>query len=78
MVEAHCGHEVDGYDQFVTVRFGGWSCDAVEGFLPCVEFYEYCPSCAISARARPDFLADEDAENAYFAANRRERKNNAA
>jgi hypothetical protein len=70
MIVANCGHSVDDYDELQTVRLSGEDCDAVEGFVPCVSYREFCRPCAERAASWPEFLPDEAAVDAWLEAQR--------
>jgi len=55
-VIASCGHQCA---ETVAVRYHDEVCDAVDGFIPCVVYAEFCPPCAEAARAWPEFIAPE-------------------
>lgn len=65
-ITASCGHELKDGESTVPVALAGEACDAIEGFVPCVNHHSYCPACAVKARALPNFLKDEAAEDAFF------------
>ena len=63
---ATCGHKL-GPEGGVDIRYSSESCDAIDGFQPCVVYSHYCPPCAEEARNWPEFIADDAAEAAFWA-----------
>lgn len=63
---ATCGHKLDDRGG-VDIRYASETCDAIEGFSPCVVYSHYCPECAEQARSWPEFIADDEAEAAFWA-----------
>lgn len=61
---ASCGHEATETE---TVRYHSEHCDAVEGFVPCVVYAEYCSICAIKARTWPEYLPTNEAADNWLA-----------
>jgi hypothetical protein len=56
-----CGHAVSlerGADtEGFAVEYRAESCDAVEGFVPCVVFATYCRACMVSLAQSEEFIA---------------------
>lgn len=65
-ITASCGHVLTDGDEGREVRYSGETCDAVEGFKPCVHYAWFCTACADEARSWPEFLPDEAAAEAFF------------
>jgi hypothetical protein len=58
IIIANCGCRVDSVDDTVDMRIRHWSCDAVDGLIPCVIYAAYCRGCA--NRAVDNILTDEE------------------
>lgn len=65
-ITASCGHEVADYNDLQTVRYASEDCDAIDGFVPCVSYAEYCARCARKARRWPEFLANDEAADEWL------------
>jgi hypothetical protein len=65
-ITATCGHKLDSADAGVDVRYGGYDCGAY-GYEKCVAYVVFCPACAIEAKAWPEYIADDEAEERWFA-----------
>ena len=64
---ASCGCTLESSRDLVSVRYSGEDCVAGEGFVPTVFYASYCPKCAENAKAWPAYLADDEAEEAFWA-----------
>ena len=65
-ITASCGHTLKDGEEIVPVRTGGESCDAVDGFQPCVEYHSFCPTCAELAKTRDTYLRDDVPDDWWF------------
>lgn len=59
-ITASCGHVVDDTDDLIRIRFGDSTCDAVDGYVPCVVYASYCKECAERAKTfKMQYLEDD-------------------
>ncbi len=65
-ITATCGHKVDSVDDLITVIYHGEDCDAIDGFVPCVFYSVYCPTCAEEAKKWPEYLPTHEAADAWL------------
>lgn len=65
-ITASCGCKIAHADDGEFVTIGEYGCDAIDGFHPIVVTGFVCPSCAATRKAWPEYLADDDAEDAWL------------
>lgn len=63
---ASCGCKLVDGEETVQVRIGHETCDAVDGFYPCVGYHAYCPRCAEKAKAWDTYLPDDVPDEWWF------------
>jgi hypothetical protein len=60
---ASCGHKLEDAERCISVMYGSWSCDAIDGYQRCIAIGEYCPTCAVEMHEQGELLlSDEEAE----------------
>ena len=65
-VVASCGCTVASTDDVVAIRYSTEECYALEGFVPAVVSASYCKSCAEKASSWPEYITDDEAEEAFW------------
>lgn len=70
-ITASCGHKLTSEDEGEEVIYSGESCDAVDGFQPCVSYAWFCSPCAREARGWPEYLPSHEAADAWMATTKR-------
>jgi hypothetical protein len=51
-ITASCGHVLADHENTVSVVYSDQTCDAIDGFSPCLVFAEFCPKCAEEWKAK--------------------------
>lgn len=44
-ITASCGHKLADDEDTVSVKYGEYDCDPIDGFHPCIVYAEFCPTC---------------------------------
>lgn len=52
-----CGHVL--IEQGIAVEYHSETCDALEGYLPCIIYATYCAACTAELVLQPEFIRAE-------------------
>jgi hypothetical protein len=63
---ASCGCRLESSEDLVDVRYGDYTCDAIDGFSRCVAFAVYCRACADELKGQPHFIATDEQEASWL------------
>lgn len=65
-VAANCGHQVDDWDQLISITVKEYVCDAVDGFSRAVAHMDVCVRCATGWRRSEFWLSSREEADAWL------------